>query len=911
MNIQEWESALKEAKLMDKYSDVIHGFRHGFDQGIPNHNLGPSIPYFTPPNHQSALLAQEKIEASISKEIEAGRMYGPYTHAQLMEKYEFFRSNPLGAVVNGDGSVRPINDLSFPHNDPQCPSVNSFVDKLDYATTWDDFERVSKFLRNQNEPILLALFDWEKAYRQIPTAKLQWAYLMVRDFNGGILIDTRIAFGGVAGCGSFGRPADAWKELMLHEFDLITVFRWVDDNLFVKHQDSSVEMEQIVQRSETLGVKTNSSKYSPFKEEQKYIGFIWNAPRKTVRLPDDKKFQRIQQIKEFLIPGAEFSFKRVEVMVGRLTHVSYLLPQLRCYLNSLYRWMNAWVYRSKELPVPEDVRRDLEEWLSIMLSFKETRMIRNPDPTEIGWMGDASTSYGIGVTIGRYWAQFRLTKQWNHGPEPRRDIAWLETVAIRLGLIALTQLKIRPGKTIIVWTDNTTTESVISKRKAKNPAVNEEWKLIQRLLVEMEIDIVSRRVRIAIGLNRNTLQLLMLDLTKVRHLTSNGSNPKEPSALDRHYLLGYRWNTLLSYNAAVKKYQVFAKETGKVPYALPLLPTDIYEFCCWAGRTAEGSSTQVVTANTLRKYLAGIQMWHTYHDATFPEQTKLKVATMLKSSAYLDVEAPKKPQKSAVTVAILIKLAEVLATGGPFQRALFDLCVVAFWVMARLVELTYNDERGPLRAQASLLTTDVQLGLDGSHGYAQLTIRGAKTANPGEEQVIHLRRLPHMLCPVLAVNRRLTEARANGTQDNDGSNSLFGFSEPGSGRQHITKPMATRALDKIWKTYGFVGVSGHSFRVGGASLQRALGMPIELICSRGRWSSDCYKLYLRDFTDDTLRSTIALLDQTRRSVARVNEETSYSRFPLYTLPPHLVIQPTTLPPCDRVPSVMGRLSGHR
>ncbi|KAA1101627.1 hypothetical protein PGT21_026231 [Puccinia graminis f. sp. tritici] len=655
MNIQEWESALREAKLTDKYSDVIHGFRHGFDQGIPNYNLGPSIPYFTPPNHQSALLAQEKIEASISKEIEAGRMYGPYTHAQLMEKYEFFRSNPLGAVVNGDGSVRPINDLSFPHNDPQCPLVNSFVDKLDYATTWDDFERVSKFLRNQNKPILLALFDWEKAYRQILTmggdnpprisaipwriparasgyppagadsaadgrfsaqtwrisgypkgypvpreaippggippgelvyiqlvgrgssrragihtsssegippgelvyiparrkgflptswytiqlvgrgssrragihtsssegipsdelictparregflptswyvyqlagrnpsrragctparregflpaswyvyqlvgrnpsrragvhisssegippdelgadirgyprgyppapagigqrmrmrmgmrnsaknvsgyphpngypdaerpslAKSQWAYLMVRDFNGGILIDTQIAFGGVAGCGSFGRPADAWKELMLHEFDLITVFRWVDDNLFVKHRDSSVEMEQIVLRSETLGVKTNSSKYSPFSEEKKYIGFIWNAPRKTVRLPNDKKFQRIQQIKEFLIPGAEFSFKQVEVMVGRLTHVSYLLPQLRCYLNSLYRWMNAWVYRSKELPVPDDVRRDLEEWLSTMLSFKETQMIRNPDPTEIGWMGDAS-----------------------------------------------------------------------------------------------------------------------------------------------------------------------------------------------------------------------------------------------------------------------------------------------------------------------------------------------------------------------------------------------------------------------------------------------------------------------------------------------------------------------------------------
>jgi hypothetical protein len=109
-------------------------------------------------------------------------------------------------------------------------------------------------------------------------------------------------------------------------------------------------------------------------------------------------------------------------------------------------------------------------------------------------MDDTSTGYGIGITIGRHWAQFQLTKYWNHGPEPKRDIAWLETVAIRLGIIALKKLKIRPGKTLIVWTDNTTTESVISKRRAKNPSVNEEWKKIQKLLVEEEIDIVSRRV---------------------------------------------------------------------------------------------------------------------------------------------------------------------------------------------------------------------------------------------------------------------------------------------------------------------------------------------------------------------------------------------------------------------------------
>ncbi|OAV98460.1 hypothetical protein PTTG_11303, partial [Puccinia triticina 1-1 BBBD Race 1] len=138
--------------------------------------------------------------------------------------------------------------------------------------------------KEQKEPVLLALFDWEKAYRQIPTAPNQWPYLMVRDFNDGLLLDTRITFGGVAGCGSFGRPADAWKKIMMHEFEVLTIFCWVDNNLFIKKMDSPALMTDVVKRSNKLGVKTNKEKYSPFLEEQKFLGFIWNGKDKTVRL---------------------------------------------------------------------------------------------------------------------------------------------------------------------------------------------------------------------------------------------------------------------------------------------------------------------------------------------------------------------------------------------------------------------------------------------------------------------------------------------------------------------------------------------------------------------------------------------------------------------------------------------------
>ncbi|KAA1120831.1 hypothetical protein PGTUg99_024319 [Puccinia graminis f. sp. tritici] len=142
MNIPEWRDALKKANLTAEFDDVLVGFEQGFCQGIPIHNLGSKTPFFTPPNHSSALLARSKIEESIKKEIKAKRMFGPYLPEQVHARYGFYRTNPLGAVTNGDGSLRAINDLSFPHGDKEIPSVNSFVNKHEFKTTWDDYKAV-------------------------------------------------------------------------------------------------------------------------------------------------------------------------------------------------------------------------------------------------------------------------------------------------------------------------------------------------------------------------------------------------------------------------------------------------------------------------------------------------------------------------------------------------------------------------------------------------------------------------------------------------------------------------------------------------------------------------------------------------------------------------------------------------
>jgi uncharacterized protein YozE (UPF0346 family) len=493
MNLKVWKDALKDANLLPELNHVLEGFASGFDQGIPAHTLG-DLRWYTPDNYSSAEDAKTKIQKSITEEVDASRMFGPFSHEDVAKHFSFFRTNPLGSVVNADGKMRPINDLSHPKSDDMVRSVNSFVNKHDFSTTWDDFKVVSTYLRNLAFPCKLALFDWAKAYRQIPTHPSQWPYLLVKDLEGNLFLDTRITFGGVAGCGSFGIPADAWKKIMESEFNVVKIFRWVDDNLFIKKIDSTSSMEEVTKRSVSLGVATSTDKCREFEDEQKFIGFIWNGRHKTVRLTAKKLEERKLQIKTFLIPGLLFKFNDAEVLAGRLTHVSLLLPQLRCYTRSIYRWMNQWKKRWATRMIPTDVGDDLSFWLETLDQFTETRLCPLITPTEIGWVGDASTSFGIGVLIGNRWGQLRLKETWKDA-EPNRTIAWLETVAIRIGIAMLSELNIEvKGKNLVVYTDNTTTESVLNTRKSRDYHANQEWKEIQRTLLAMELDLTPRRV---------------------------------------------------------------------------------------------------------------------------------------------------------------------------------------------------------------------------------------------------------------------------------------------------------------------------------------------------------------------------------------------------------------------------------
>jgi hypothetical protein len=340
---------------------------------------------------------------------------------------------------------------------------------------------------------------------------------------------------------------------------------------------------------------------------------------------------------------------------------------------------------------------------------------------------------------------------------------------------------------------------------------------------------------------------------KIKQFLQNGSEVSPPSPASLHIISAWSWSTILSYNSAVKKYLVYHFSKGTLSFTLPLSANDLEGFVMWAGRNAYTSNHDKISAKSIKKYLIGLKAWHHLHGAVYPESNKPRIDLMLRASSRHDALLVSKPVKPPVMLWHLMLLFTSLHGKSNFDSAVLDLCIVAFWGLARLSELTYDKKEGPLRYDNSVLTTDVTFTTsDNDLGeLATISLRNAKTAGPGGTQLLLLTEQPHILCPVRAIRRRLADSESDRT-------SLFGYQST-SGRLHVTRRAAVDRIQQVLMENGETRLLGHSFRVGGASLRHALGMPDAEVRALGRWTSRCYLLYIRHYSVADLSRTRTIL----------------------------------------------------
>lgn len=321
--------------------------------------------------------------------------------------------------------------------------------------------------------------------------------------------------------------------------------------------------------------------------------------------------------------------------------------------------------------------------------------------------------------------------------------------------------------------------------------------------------------------------------------TSLGSFTKLSHA--SHLILHQGWAaaTVRHYAAAVNRYLCFAEQRGHRSF--PISTTAVYDFICWCRDNEEGHT---VLSNTTKRYLTGLKMWHVLHDVSFPPVNPHRIRLLFKAGRSSEVSTTR--SRPGATLTDIYRIIQLLDDVSRQSLVLRGVVLVCFWGLARLGEVTKHADH----PQVFIRRKDVVIDSNGNK--ATIRLRLAKTAAPGEYQYINLRKQPNCLDPISTIERIMKEIPGRS------GDPLF----PGTSRH---EPVKRESVLKILQEVrsGGSSLSGHSLRIGGASLRAHYGNPISSLKKAGRWKSSCYQLYLRKYSQRVASETAALAKNLR------------------------------------------------
>jgi hypothetical protein len=230
--------------------------------------------------------------------------------------------------------------------------------------------------------------------------------------------------------------------------------------------------------SELLGIRWETSKSVPFGAEVPYLGLLWDLRARTVRLLEKKRIKYMAAISEWEEKRTH-NLLETQQLYGKLLHASWVIPPGRAYLTNLEAMLSL-CHNSPFLPrtPPRDTPGDLEWWKLRLEHPSIPRPIPEPRPLiDHQAYSDASSGFGIAITVGPRWRAWRLAPGWN---SQGRDIQWAEAIGFELLVIYLLSISCR-GDHIKVYGDNRAVVEGWWKRSSANRPTNRIFRRILEL----------------------------------------------------------------------------------------------------------------------------------------------------------------------------------------------------------------------------------------------------------------------------------------------------------------------------------------------------------------------------------------------------------------------------------------------
>ena len=286
-------------------------------------------------------------------------------------------------------------------------------------------------------------------------------------------------------------------------------------------------------------------------------------------------------------------------------------------------------------------------------------------------------------------------------------------------------------------------------------------------------------------------------------------------------------STRVSYNAGLMNYVNFCSRLNLV--AFPLHQDNVILFATELAKT--------ISVSAINIQLAGIKFTAQKYSYNYDFSQFRRLYLLLRGIKRSQSLVRRKRKRAPITPSMLkeIQLHLFNSTRDYHDKQmLWAAMLCAFFGFLRVSE--YTSPKARTFDSVTLCVSDLVF----NEGETQccLKLKGSKT-DPFRMGVnVRLSSNGSLLCPVQALRRYLCFHPT-------GSGPLFVFQNG----VYLTRQSLSRVLKTVLKTSD--GISTHSFRIGAATTAAAMGFPRWLIKSLGRWSSDCFREYIR-IPDNTI-----------------------------------------------------------
>ncbi|KIO22795.1 hypothetical protein M407DRAFT_78823 [Tulasnella calospora MUT 4182] len=319
-------------------------------------------------------------------------------------------------------------------------------------------------------------------------------------------------------------------------------------------------------------------------------------------------------------------------------------------------------------------------------------------------------------------------------------------------------------------------------------------------------------------------------------LKARGSTAHLQVKVERAILAGLEDSTLTQYGVGLKRFAEFCDQEGISEE--DRVPASEFLLCAFASAMA----LEVVQRTTLNTWLAGLRAWHLSQGAPWSLSSSDSME-MIKKAVAKRAPASKKTLRPPVTIQHLRALADHLDLLNSFDIAVFAVACTAFWSCMRLGEILVDSPRffDPSRSPSKAMILSSRESREGLP-FLSFNIPWTKTTkNEGATVVVNPRQ-GDPTCPVRAL--RLHQ-HANGASS-DPSVPFFAFSTTSDHTfQPLTRDAFMSRCNNVWAAAGLGKLTGHSFRIGGATELLLQGKPPYVVQKQGRWKSSAFLLYWR------------------------------------------------------------------